>query len=119
MAREMGDCKSNVGPSAQHKIQEGPNYRLEMGAEIRINRLCIFGGIVASRQWGACGLCIEHAAAFNDLLEVRALVQVDSATFVSDSHSEELIRFSKVSALPFAHELHFDSINNSLVRATE
>ena len=119
MAREMGDCKSNVGPSAQHKIQEGPNYRLETGAEIRIDRLCVFGGIVASRQWGARGLCIEHVAAFDDLLEVRTLIQVDSATFAGDSHSEELIRFSKVSALPFAHELRFDGINNSLVRATE
>jgi len=119
MAQEMGDCKGNVGPSAQHKIQEGPYYRLEMGVEICINRLCIPGGIVASWQWGACRLCIKHAAAFDDLLEVHTLIQVDSATFASDSHSEELIRFSKVSALPFAHELRFDGINNSLVRATE
>ena len=115
----MGDCKGDVGPSAQHKVQKGPYNRLETGAEIRINRLCVLGGIVASRQWGACGLCIEHAAAFDDLLEVRALIQVDSTTFASDSHSEELIRFSKVSALPFAHELRFDGINNSLVRAAE
>ena len=56
---------------------------------------------------------------FDDLLEVCALIQMDSATFVSDSHSEELIRFSKVSALPFMHELRFDGINNSLVRAAE
>jgi len=68
---------------------------------------------------GACGLCIEHATAFNDLLEVHALIQVDSMTFASDSHSEELIRFSKVSAVPFAHELRFDGINNSLVRDAE
>jgi len=68
MAREMGDCKSSVGPSAQHKVQEGPYYHLETGVEFRINRLCVLGGIVASWQWGACGLCIEHAAAFNDLL---------------------------------------------------
>ena len=32
---------------------------------------------------------------------------------------EELIQFSKVSALPFAHELCFDQINYVLVRATE
>ena len=44
---------------------------------------------------------------------------MDSATFVGDMHSEELIQFSEVSALPFVHELHFDRINHSLVRATE
>ena len=55
----------------------------------------------------------------NDLLEVCALIQVDSATFVGDVHLEELFWFSKVSALPFAHELRFDRINYSLVRATE
>ena len=92
---------------------------LQTGVEIRINRLCILGSIVASQQWGACRLCIEHATTFDNLLEVRALVQVDSAIFASDSHLEELIRFSKVSVLPFVHELRFDGINNSLVRATE
>jgi len=110
------------GSSVPHLRQQQhptPLHRLETGAEIRINRLCVLGGIVASRQWGACGLCIEHAAAFNNLLEVCTLIQVDSATFASNSHSEELIRFSKVSALPFAHELHFDGINNSLVWAAE
>ena len=40
-------------------------------------------------------------------------------TFAGDTHLEELIWFSKVSALPFAHELHLDRINYSLVRATE
>ena len=34
-------------------------------------------------------------------------------------HSEELIWFSEVSALPFAHELCLDRINYGLVRATE
>ena len=47
------------------------------------------------------------------------MIQMDSATFVGNSHTEELVRFSKVSALPFAHELHFNGINNSLVRAAE
>jgi len=108
-----------AGPSAQHKVQKGPYYHLETGVEFCINRLCVLGGIVASWQWGACRLCIKHATAFDNLLKVCALVQVDSATFASDSHTEELIRFSKVSALPFVHELCFDSINNSLVRAAE
>ena len=115
----MGYRKSNVRPSAQHKIQEGPNYCLEMGVESRINGLCVLGGIVASQKWGACGLCIKHAALFNDLLKVRGLIQVDSTTFASDMHSEELIQFSEVLALPFAHELHLDRINYGLVRATE
>src|SRR5437899_6258074 len=44
---------------------------------------------------------------------------MDSTTFAGDAHLEELIRFSKVSALPFAHELCFNGINYSLVRATE
>ena len=44
---------------------------------------------------------------------------MDSTTFVGYMHLEELIRFSEVSALPFAHELCFDRINYSLVRATE
>ena len=44
---------------------------------------------------------------------------MDSVTFVSDVHLEELIWFSKVSALPFAHELCFDRVNYGLVRATE
>ena len=60
-----------------------------------------------------------HAAALNDLLKVRALIQVDGATFAGNMHSEKLIWFSKVSALPFAHELCFDGIDNSLVRAAE
>ena len=44
---------------------------------------------------------------------------MDSATFAGDTHSEELIRFSKVSALPLVHELCFDRVNYGLVRATE
>ena len=60
-----------------------------------------------------------HAAVLNDLLEVRALIQVDGATFVGNTHLEELIWFSKISALPFAHELCFDGIDDSLVRAAE
>ena len=44
----------------------------------------------------------------NDLLEVRTLIQMDSASFAGDAHSEKLFWFSKVTALPFAHELHFD-----------
>ena len=79
-----------------------------MGAEFRINGLCVLGSIVASQKWGACGLCIKHAAPFNDLLKVHGLIQVDSMTFASDTHSEELIQFSEVSALPFAHELRFN-----------
>ena len=90
-----------------------------MGAEFRINGLCVLGGIVASRKWGACGLCIKHATPFNDLLKVRRLIQVDSATFAGDTDSEELIQFSEVLALPFVHELHLDRINYGLVRATE
>ena len=44
---------------------------------------------------------------------------MDSTTFAGDMHLEELIRFSEVSALPFAHELCFDRVNYGLVRATE
>ena len=55
----------------------------------------------------------------NDLLEVRALIQMDSTSFAGDAHSEKLLWFSKVTALPFAHELCFDQINYGLVGATK
>ena len=44
---------------------------------------------------------------------------MNSVTFAGDTHLEELIRFSKVLAPPFAHELRFDGVNYGLVRATE
>ncbi|KIM49962.1 hypothetical protein SCLCIDRAFT_34865 [Scleroderma citrinum Foug A] len=65
------------------------------------------------------GSVFLHAAVLNDLLEVHALIQVDGMTFAGDVHLEELFWFSKVSALPLVHELHFDRINYGLIRATE
>ena len=68
--------------------------------------------IISNRQYIPCSLyqtCLVHDS---------TLIQVDSTTFVGDMHLEELIWFSKVLALPFAHELCFDRVNYGLVRAT-
>ena len=62
-----------------------------MGVKFHVNRLCIFGGIVASQQWGACSLCILHATALNDLLKVCTLIQVDGTTFADNMHSVMIV----------------------------
>jgi hypothetical protein len=115
--RKLGDSKGNVGMSAQHEEHERSNHHLVLCSELRVNRTVVGDWDIACRKWRRNRLGVLHATAFNDLLEVVTLVQVDFTITPGECDPNEFTGFTKVAAVPFLHDHVLDGTGQSRVRA--
>jgi hypothetical protein len=114
---KLGDSKGDVGTSAQHEEHERSNHHLVLCSELRVDRTVVGDWDIACRKWRRSRLGILHAAAFNDLLEVVTLVQVDFTVTPGECDPNEFTGFTKVAAVPFLHDHVLDGTGQSRVRA--